>query len=132
MLKVTMNELLNSNQVMRKIATNDFPIKISYQISRIISRMEIVLSLFEDKKRKIFTKYGEPTKDKQIRIKKENIEKFQKEMKVLLDDSVEIYGEKINMEVFNEIKLSAIDLLNLKFLLIDKEEKVPEKEIKSK
>ena len=131
MLQVTMNELLNSNEAMRNIATKELPIKISYQISRIINKMESELKIFEDLKRKIFTNYGENTKDGQIRIKDENREKFQKEMRILLDTSVEIYGNKIELENFNEIKINAIDLLNLKFLIIDKneEEKVSEKEV---
>ena len=115
-MKLTLKKLISVKPSMKKLLNQDLPIKISYNLSKLISELNEEYTLFEEKKQLLFIKYGEE-KENKISIKQENVKTFTKDIGDLLDIEVEIEVTKVKLNDLGDIKLSPLDMLNLDILI---------------
>lgn len=114
-----MQELLKLKASLEKLANHDLPVKVAFKLGSIIPSLNKEYSAFDESRKKLFDKYCEK-KDGKLQVKKENTEAFTNDIDELYDIEVDVKIEKITLEDIKDVKLSAIDAVNLSILIEDK------------
>ena len=121
MITIRLNDILNSIPIFRNISNQPLPIKIAYQVARLIRELDKESTTFDESRRKIIEKYAERdesgeyklTEDGNIIIKPEDIEMCNREMTELLETSIEINVEPLNINNFTATELTPAQMLSL-------------------
>lgn len=116
-MKIQVRKLVDIKSSLEKIMSLDIPIKTAFKISKCIKNFNNEYSSFEESKNKLFKKFGEENKDGNLEIKKENEEKFKKELEDLMDIKISINIPKVTLKELGDIKISALDIANLDILI---------------
>lgn len=116
-MKVTLNELQRGFVSLSKLANQDLPLKTGYWLGRIAKAAESEMKNLEDLRIKLVKRIGNEDAEGNYTIPADAMDAFTAEMTELLDVSVELPGDRINLDSLGEgVKLSAIDLINLEWL----------------
>jgi GTP1/Obg family GTP-binding protein len=122
--KMKLGKLVQASGSLKKLLNADLPAREAYRLSRMATRMEEELTAVEKLRIDlVMKKYGTQKEDKTWFVPPEKLEVFHKEYNELLDVEVDIPTVKIKLEVLDDVKLSAVDLGNLSFLLEEEQEK---------
>ena len=114
MIEITINDLINSGDIFRDLAQQPIKMRVAYNIARIIREIENEMKLFEETRRKLFDKYGEKDEngellinaDGNITITPENISLYNNEIQDVLNTSITLNAEKLNIEDLENIELT--------------------------
>lgn len=114
MIEITINDLINSGDIFRNLAQQPIKMRVAYNIARIIREIENEMKLFEETRRKLFDKYGEKDEngellinaDGNITITPENISLYNNEIQEVLNTSITLNAEKLNIEDLENIELT--------------------------
>lgn len=116
-MTITLGQLKESEAAIENIINSELPIHISYKISSILTTITSELKRIEDFRKSLIMKYGVQREDA-YSVKEENLEEFYAELKVFLDQTVDINIEKFSIKDFPEnVKLTPLDCLKLGFLI---------------
>lgn len=119
-MKIKIGKLLEMKKSLEKlISLDDIPIKTSFKIAKSIKNFNDEYTAFEDSKTKLFKKYGEENKEGNLEVKKENIEKFKKEIEDLMEIKINIKVPKVTLKELGDIKISPGDIANLDILIVE-------------
>ena len=118
-MKIKIRKLLEIKQSLEKLISLDIPIKTAFKISKSIKNFNDEYAAFEDSKIKLFKKYGEENEKGNLEIKKENTEKFKKELEDLMEIKINIKVPKVTLKELGDIKISAGDIANLDILITE-------------
>lgn len=119
MIKLTLNELLNSIEVLKKVSDKSFPAKIAFQIARINREVNTESELFTRQREDLIRKLcdhdedGNIIQDEQghVHFTAENQHKFEEELTALLiNNPIEINAEPLNMDDFGDIDFTPNEL----------------------
>jgi hypothetical protein len=128
-MKVKLSEIINAQQSLQVLSSTQFPPdtgKLAYAIARNIRKLDIEIKSFEDVRNKLFESYGEAVEEpdektgevkKLKRIKKENIEQFQKEVNEILEKEIEVDIWKIKYVELQPLGLKPIILVPIAFII---------------
>lgn len=117
MIKITLSALKKAEESLKKILTQDLPISQAYLLSRFGKKIITELDIYEEHRNKLILQFGKQSEDGSYIV--ENNEEFTKELTNLLNTEIEIDINLIDLNTIKDyIKLSAIDLINLEFLLL--------------
>lgn len=109
-----MIELVNASPALRKLATQDLSVRVAYEISRLIKKLDEHLSFHDQKFHDLLTKYCEQKEEHWYPKSPEDGERFQSERAELLDLTVELDDfKKIIIPADEKISLSAVDIMAL-------------------
>jgi len=114
MIEITINDLINSGDIFRELAQQPIKMRVAYNIARIIREVENEMKIFEETRRKLFDKYGEKDEngellinaDGNITITPENISLYNNEIQEVLNTSITLNAEKLNIEDLENIELT--------------------------
>lgn len=114
MIEITINDLINSGDIFRELAQQPIKMRVAYNIARIIREVENEMRIFEETRRKLFDKYGEKDEngellinaDGNITITPENISLYNNEIQEVLNTSITLNAEKLNIEDLENIELT--------------------------
>lgn len=123
--------LVNSKESLIKFSKQNLPIEISWELSKLLTKVLPETTSFETLKNNKIISYGETLKDKdgkdtdQVRVKPENEEIFRNEIIELLDKDIELEIPVIEMKDIIEynkklekkIDMQVEDILILNWLL---------------
>ena len=123
--------LVNSKESLIKFSKQNLPIEISWELSKLLTKVLPETTSFETLKNNKIISYGETLKDKdgkdtdQVKVKPENEEIFRNEIIELLDKDIELEIPVIEMKDIIEynkklekkIDLQVEDILILNWLL---------------
>lgn len=119
-----LNTIISSQDALLKLSNTKLPVKIAYSVSKMISKLQPELKIYEEARQKLVKELGEEDTEKQTTtVKPENFAKFQEEMTKLLDVEVDLsYGlgkeiEKIKVADLGDITMEPKELLQLDWLL---------------
>lgn len=120
-------DIVNSQNSLQKLLGVSLPVKVSYKLSKLVTKLQPELDLFNKEKDKLIEKYGEKDDKGVVSIKQDspNMPKFAKEIDELAEMEVNIdFGdgksfEKISVADLGDVKIEAQDLLSLSYLLND-------------
>ena len=115
MIKITINELINAVPILRELTTKNFKGVASFKIARLIREMDKESETFEKTRIALIEKYGARdnngnliTEDKgAIHIIPEMINECNAEIAALLNTEIEIAGEPLPVEYFEDIEMNA-------------------------
>jgi len=120
-MKIKILELKEIVKVINKIMSSDFPIVVSFRLSKMIKPINDILKMVTEKEEQLYKKYGETNKDK-INVKPENFDIFNKEFYEFVNEEVDINVDKINIKDIEKVELKPIEIELIKdFLIIEGE-----------
>lgn len=116
MIKLTMSEILNAAPVLTKLTNQTFSGSATFKIARLLKALDKEITIFEETRTKMVQAYGEKDekgvlieKDGQIHVVPDKIETFNNEINALLKSEVEINGEKLSIDYFENIELTPVE-----------------------
>lgn len=110
MKKLKLNQIVSSVEALRELAAVKFPIKISYQLSRLMIEIDRELKIYEEKRVALIKEFGVEDKESgnfKIDVEdKEATQKFYDEFEKLMGLEVEVqFADKINMADLGDIAI---------------------------
>ena len=118
-MKIKIESIINSVEVLKKITNAEVPIQTSYHIAKNIEKIEKEIEFFEKERVKIVKKYGELLVSENGNVNIVDVENFNKEMQELNSLEVELDIVKINIEDLRDSKISITprEVLSISYLL---------------
>jgi hypothetical protein len=119
MIKVTLGEIKQIEEILSKLVNESLPVKISYKLSKIIPLLNAELERFEKFRVERISKYGEADEEGNTKVLPENVEVFVNEMNELMAESIDLDFDPISIDTLpDDTKLSAVEIHSLaKFLV---------------
>ena len=113
-MKFTLGEVYRITRSLPILTDKELPIKVSYRLLKFLKSCSAEMGPLEESRTKLVEKYSEPTQDiRDLKVKDENLDKFQTEFTALLDEEVEIDFNPLSIDDLGDISVSAKDLAPL-------------------
>lgn len=103
-MKLSNEKLVNSIGVLSKLTNMELPIKLSYAISKNITKIDRELVVYNKERQKLIEKYGEKDEESKLKTKEDgtinilDIDSFNKDLKEILDIETEVDIHVIDLE----------------------------------
>lgn len=123
-MKLTNRKIVNDSNFLGALMHKQLPVKVSYAISKNVSKIEKELDIYNKERQKLLDKYcvkdekGENIIDEnnQLKIADKNLESWNKDINELLDIEVDIDIYKFNV---NDLLNSNCEMTASELMLID-------------
>lgn len=109
--------VVNSQQALGKLYTQDLPIRVSYKLKKLITAVDIELKEFGEFRNKLLEKYGKKTGEDSYIVGPDEGPAFTAELQELLETEVELEVPQFTLEEIADAKLSVQDLASLDFMI---------------
>lgn len=103
-MKLSNEKLVNSIGVLSKLTNMELPIKLSYAISKNITKIDRELAVYNKERQKLIEKYGEKGEEGNLKTKEDgtinilDIDSFNNDLKEILDIETEVEIHVIDLE----------------------------------
>lgn len=122
-MKLSNERLVNSIGVLSKLTNMELPIKLSYALSKNITKIDRELEVYNKERQKLIEKYGEKDKEGKLKTKEDgtinilDIDSFNKDLKEILEIETEIDIHTIDLENINtDIKITPGELMIIDYM----------------
>jgi hypothetical protein len=125
-MKLSNQKLIENVQKLSGVAQKQLPVKVSYAISKNISKIESELKVYDKERQKLIEKYGEKDENNKVvadekgQIKFEDKDGWDKDIKVLLEIENEIDIHKFSIDELNGFNISPAELQAIDYMIDDK------------
>lgn len=125
-MKISNQRLIENIQKLSGVAQKQLPVKVSYAISKNISKIESELKVYDKERQKLIDKYaekdekGQAIADEKGQIKFNDKDSWDNDIKVLLDIENEIDIHKFSINELNGINISAVELQAIDYMIDEK------------
>lgn len=124
-MKLSNRKIVDSLSTLKIIAQKQLPVKVSYAISKNISKIESILNIYNKEKEKLLEKYGEkdeegqlkPNEYGQIVINKSCEKDWEKDINDLLEIENEIDIHKFSIDLLGEYFMSPVELASIDYMI---------------
>ena len=121
MIKVSLNNIVNSIDTFQAIMQQSFKGSLAFKIARLARELNKEMETFSEQRRKIVNEYslkdenGEIKADENgnIQITPDRIQEFNTEFTNLLNTEVEINADKLPMDNIDDFEVSPQQMLNI-------------------
>lgn len=121
MIEVSVREILNSAEIMQKLSKRQFKGKVAFQIARILRYIDEELKSFNEARSNLIEVYGERDESDNLimdennnyKIQKDKITELNQEIEELLNTSIQINADAINMKDIENEDFTPADILLL-------------------
>ena len=100
-MKLNNGDIFMAREPLQKLMEQKFPVKVSYNLAKMVSKLNEQLKVIDDVRNGLIRTYGEPEKDnpQQVGIKPEskNFTKFVEELNELLSQEIEVVFDKVKL-----------------------------------
>lgn len=125
LINLTLSDAVGLVPILRQVMNKNFKGSVSFKIGRLVRELDKELKLFEKERERLIEKYAEKDGNGNLiftgkNVKILDISSFNKEIQELLDNRLEINAEKIDIEVFNDIKISPEQAMILEYIIKEK------------
>ena len=124
MIEITVQEMINSIDVLREIANKKMPAKTAYRFARINNEIDKENAIFQETRRNLIIKYGEKDENGELKedngnimIAKEHLSNFRNESTELLNTKITINAEKIGLDDFGDDLFSPSEIGKIEWLI---------------
>ena len=120
-MELKLVEVQRAQKAFQKVMNADLPVRVAFRLSRLAKAVDDVFADIEKQRVKLVEKYGEQAENGDgVRVKTENIAKFQQEFAELLaEETVTLKTDKIELEVLEGVKLTPLEMLALEPFLVE-------------
>ena len=122
-MKLSNEKLVNSIGVLSKLTNMELPIKLSYAISKNITKINRELVVYNKERQKLIEKYGEKDKEGNLKAKEDgtinilDIDSFNKDLKEILEIETEVDIHLIDLEkVDADIKITPGEIMLVDYM----------------
>lgn len=128
MITVKMVNIVNSTDILKKLAQQDFKAKLALSIARLLKAAENEIQNFNEVRLELIKKYGNKDENGELitdengncKIEDNSLEAFNKELKELLDSEVELNANKIDIELLEDCNFTPAEIALLEpFIIIE-------------
>ena len=118
MIKVKINDLLNSVETLQKLSNQNFKAKLAWQVARLIRAVESELQTFNDTRLNLIRKYGEKDENGDLLTDENNNYKiipdkandFSNELNELANSEVEINANKLDFALLEDLDFTPVEM----------------------
>lgn len=121
MITVTLEQLLNSSDGLKQLSQKQLKARSAYIVSKLLKNVETELTTFNEARINLINKYGEKDeKDELIKDDKDNvrllpehINDFNNELQELLNTSIELNNNKIDIDDIGDVEFTPVEMTQL-------------------
>lgn len=121
MIKLKISDLLNSTEVLQKLAGKELKAKLAWQVGRVLKSAEKEIQDFNETRMNLIKKYGEKDENDELvtdennncKINNEFINDFSNELNELIESEIEINANKIKIEDIENIDFTPAEMTQL-------------------
>ena len=118
MITVKISELLNSVETLQKLSQKDFKAKLAWQIARLLRSAESEIQSFNETRMNLIRKYGEKDENGELvtdergncKITEGEVNDFNTELNDLLNSTVEINANKIDIDQLEDLDFTPSEI----------------------
>lgn len=113
-MKIKLYDVINNTEQLKALQDVKFPVKVSYKINRLVSKLEPELKAFNETRSKLIMELGEQQENGETKITNaDKIIDFQNKIKELFDQEIEIdWFVPIKLEEVGDISIASKDLVD--------------------
>jgi hypothetical protein len=122
-MKLSNENLVNSIGVLSKLTQMELPIKLSYALSKNITKIDRELTVYNKERQKLIEKYGEKDEEGKLKTKEDgtinilDIDSFNKDLKEILEIETEVDIHVIDLEKVNvDINITPGELMVIDYM----------------
>jgi len=121
-MKVTLEKVYVAQQSLTKLLSQDMPSSLAFRLSRLAKQVKSELDTFEENRIKLVKKYSTSGKEKKspavdpeqsVKVHPDKMKEFSAELMAMLAVEIELDFEPISVKDLGDVKISAIDLVNI-------------------
>ena len=113
MIKMSLVEVKNAETALNKVLSSQLDIKTSYNLGKIVKKLNEELTNLESIRIKLVDKYGTVNEKGEKNVEKDNLKEFYREYGEALKIEVEFDINKISIDKLSDIKLTPIEVSSL-------------------
>jgi hypothetical protein len=122
-MKLSNEKLANSINVLSKLINMELAIKLSYAISKNITKIDRELEVYNKERQRLIGKYGEKDEEGKLKVKEDgniniiDVDNFNKDIKEILEIETDIDIHVIDLDSVNEdIKITPGELIVIDYM----------------
>lgn len=125
MINIKTSVLINSTEVLQKLAKTELKAKIAWQVARVLRAVEEEFQTFNDTRLALINKYGEKDANGELiadennncKIPPAHLAAFNKELNDLLNEEISINANKIKIENLENLDFTPADMGILEYYI---------------
>ena len=114
MMEIELQTVIDNINVLSELAKKEIPAKAAFIIARILGQITDEYNTYQTSRRQLIEKYGEKDENGNLKtnedgnafIRKEDINKFNEELKALVSTKVTILGENIPLSSLENLNFT--------------------------
>lgn len=118
---VTLKDIIECQETMQQLSTKPLRGRTAFQVARLLKKLETELTTYNDTRMKLIEQYAKKKEDGTFEVNErneyqftpENMQAFVEEINKLLDESVEIDANPINLAELEDIAFTPSEMVNL-------------------
>lgn len=126
-MKLTNRKVVNDANFLESLIHRQFPVKVSYAISKNVSKLEHELKIYNSEREKIINKYCKKDEEGNLvidennnyNIEKESIDVCNKELNELLDIEIEVNIHKFKLDdlMYGNYEMSPSEMALIDYMI---------------
>lgn len=121
MIQLKIADLLNSTDVLQKLAGKELKAKLAWQVGRMLKEAEKEIQSFNETRMQLINKYGSKDENGELvmdennncKIEPESINNFSNELNELIESEIEINAHKIKIDDIENINFTPSEMAQL-------------------
>ena len=121
MITVKISDLLNSTEVLQKLAGTELKAKLAWQVGRLLKAADKEIQEFNETRMNLIKKYGEKDESGELvtdeggncKIVESNVVEFQNELNELINTEIEINANPLKIESLEDLDFTPAEMSNL-------------------
>ncbi|WP_291649946.1 hypothetical protein [Clostridium sp.] len=122
-MKISNEKLVNSIGILSKLTQMELPIKLSYALSKNITKIDRELAVYNKERQKLIEKYGEKDEEGKLKTKEDgtinitDIDNFNSDLKEILEIETEVDIHVIDLDKVNaDINITPGELIIVDYM----------------
>ncbi|CEQ08613.1 Uncharacterised protein [[Clostridium] sordellii] len=124
-MKLTNRRIVNDANMISNIANKELPVKVSYALSKNISKIENELKIYNTERQKLLDKYCIKDENGKLKIDENNnlkisdefTEVWEKEFQELQNIEVEIDIHRFKLDELADYKITPVELMAIDYMI---------------
>lgn len=117
MISLKVKDFINNLDIYRELLNKEMKGRAAFSLAKIINEIEKEQQAFQDTRSKLILEYGEEKEDGSFKIKTEYIKDFNQKMDLLLESTVNIDSDLIQLEDLENFNFTPIQMAVLSFFI---------------
>lgn len=122
MIKVKLGLIYQQNEAFNTILRSKLPAKLAYQMAKMTKQIAEECQIVEKHRQDLIEKYGEDFKvegqaEMAKKVKDEHVQTFMNEFNEMLQNEVELYGDRIKIDQLIAVEMTPEQLISIDWLI---------------